>query len=78
MIAVRAVPRLGPHPELLTFQCLSCREIETGTSEWFQSQVVGRQIGGRLREYYKPVISEAVPDRFLDLLGQTEKQRKSA
>jgi hypothetical protein len=31
------------------------------------------EIGRRLREYYDEIVSEAVPDRFAELLGQLEK-----
>jgi hypothetical protein len=29
MRRVRAVPQLGPHPELLTFRCGNCEHVET-------------------------------------------------
>jgi hypothetical protein len=36
---------------------------------------IDRGVGNRLRDYYKPTIREAVPDRFLDLLRRADRRR---
>ena len=72
MRVVGVLPRFGPHPEMSTLQCLSCKTVETGTLEWFQKQAVGRDVGNRLRQYLAPTITEPVPEQFLDMLRETE------
>lgn len=72
MKVVGVLPRFGPHPEMSTVQCLSCKTVETGTIEWLRGQAVGRDVGNRLREYLAPTVSEPVPDRLLDMLRRTD------
>ncbi len=36
------------------------------------------EIGRKLKQYYDSILTEEVPDRFSDLLGQLEEAEKSA
>ena len=38
---------------------------------------VPSEIGERLKELYESVVEEEIPDRFLDLLDQLDKSKKS-
>ena len=39
------------------------------------SDIVSRKVGDKLRQVYSDIASEPVPDHFIDLLNQLEKQK---
>jgi hypothetical protein len=39
------------------------------------NDVVSRKVGDKLRQVYSDIASEPVPDHFIDLINQLEKQR---
>lgn len=43
------------------------------SSPWSQSNEIGEQIGKELRDLYDDMLSQPVPDRFLELLNELEK-----
>jgi len=53
-------------------------KTESGKSEGKRQdhEVIGEQIGRRLRTVYNDMLAQPVPDRFLDLLRELEKDSK--
>jgi hypothetical protein len=45
--------------------------------QWSGTNEIGEQIGKELRELYNDMLSQPIPDRFLDLLNELEKESLS-
>ena len=41
------------------------------------NDVTSKKLGDKLKQVYSDIASEPVPDRFIDLINQLEKQKKS-
>jgi Anti-sigma factor NepR len=41
------------------------------------NDAISKKLGDKLKQVYSDIASEPVPDRFIDLINQLEKQKKS-